>query len=200
MNALLVFPVTLYITKYIQITASLFFREIPYVSCWLQTPYAVWDLQAADPRPYASWHQEKTVMVRSIHLPAECSHQVLRKGRARGQNDAWGKAAGLHVEQPCFWVQSNAGHLHHWLWASMERCPMKRLADCSRNPSRGEGAYVPGKLCPSEAACLGSWLLQWVLVPPKWVLLCYWFQLEQCLARGVHHPERPTRPGATSST
>lgn len=54
-------------------------------------------------------------MVRTIRLLAGCSHQVLRKGRARGQDDTWGKAAGVQVEQPSSREESNAGHLHHWL-------------------------------------------------------------------------------------
>lgn len=54
-------------------------------------------------------------MVRTIHLPVDCSHQALRKGRAHGRDDTWGEAAGVQVEQPCSRERSDAGHLHHWL-------------------------------------------------------------------------------------
>lgn len=53
-------------------------------------------------------------MVKIIHLPADCSHQVLRKGGACGWSDTQEKAAGVHIEQPCSREQSNAGHLHRW--------------------------------------------------------------------------------------
>ena len=39
-------------------------------------------------------------------------------------------------------------------------------------PCRKE-AFMPDKLCYSKAACLSSWLLQRVLIPPKRVLRCY---------------------------
>lgn len=63
-----------------------------------------------------------------------------------------------------------------------------------RNPSAGEDACVPEKLYYSKGPCLGSWLLQWLLVPPKRALQCYWFHLEQCSGHCVHHPERQTGP------
>lgn len=39
-------------------------------------------------------------MVRTINLPADWSQQHLGKGRARGRNGRWGKAAGMQDEKP----------------------------------------------------------------------------------------------------
>lgn len=98
---------------------------------------------------------------------------------------------GLQDEQPCSREQSGAGQPSPLaLSLCGRRCP-RDVGRLCRKPSTGEGVYVPDKLCYSKAACLGSWLLQWVLVPTKCVLRCYWFQLERCLSHGVTLKDKP---------
>lgn len=109
-------------------------------------------------------------MVRTINLPADWSHQLLRKGRARGHNDRWGKAAEMQVEKPgpgsrVMLDTSTIGFEPPWKNEDVGRL--------CRNPSAGEEACVPEKLYYSKGPCLGSWLLQWLLVPPKQALQCY---------------------------
>lgn len=74
---------------------------------------------------------------------------------------------GLQVEQPCSREQSGAGQPSPLALSLCGRRSPGDVGSLCRNPSTGEGVYVPDKLCCSKAACLGSWLLQWVLVPPK---------------------------------
>lgn len=159
------FPVDLYITKYTQDTASLFFREVCPVDCKLHKLFGICrlhiqGLKQADTRRGLSWSGQLICLQAAPTRSSGREEPVVgmtHRGRLQGcrlSSPAPGRRAMLDT--------FTIGFETPWKNVSW-RCWQTGQKPLNRG----------GDLWHSKAACLGSWLLQWVLVPPKWVLLCY---------------------------